>query len=56
MIQGQWFYPGKDISSLLPVRLSVFGRGADDLDGESLEVVIDDCICRYFKDVEEDED
>ena len=28
----------------------------DDLDGESLEVVIDDCICRYFKDVEEDED
>ena len=25
----------------------------DDLDGESLEIVIDDCICRYFK---EDED
>ena len=21
----------------------------DDLDGESLEIVIDDCICRYFK-------
>ena len=28
----------------------------DDLDGESLEIVIDDCICRYFKNIEEDED
>ena len=25
----------------------------DDLDGESLEIVIDDCICRYFRDIEE---
>jgi hypothetical protein len=25
----------------------------DDLDGESLEIVIDDCICRYFKDEDE---
>lgn len=25
----------------------------DDLDGESLEIVIDDCICRYFKDEED---
>ena len=25
----------------------------DDLDGESLETLIDDCICRYFKDVED---
>lgn len=28
----------------------------DDLDGESLEIVIDDCICRYFKDEEDQED
>ena len=25
----------------------------DDLNGESLEIVIDDCICRYFKDEED---
>ena len=40
MIQGQWFSPGKDISSLLPVRLSVFGRGTDDLDGESWNALV----------------
>lgn len=40
MIQGQWFAPGKDISSLLPVRQAVFGRGADTLDGESWNALV----------------
>ena len=40
MIQGQWFAPGIDISPLLPVRLSVFGRGADALDDESWNVLV----------------
>ena len=40
MIQGQWFSPGKDISPLLPVRESVFGRGADALDGESWNTLV----------------
>ena len=25
----------------------------DDLDGESLEMVIDDCICRYLRNIED---
>ena len=40
MVQGQWFSPGKDISPLLPVRRSVFGRGADALDSESWNVLV----------------
>ncbi len=40
MIQGQWFSPGKDISSLLPVRQAVFGRGADALDSESWNALV----------------
>lgn len=40
MIQGQWFSPGKDISSLLPVRRAVFSRGADALDGESWNALV----------------
>ena len=40
MIQGQWFSPGKDISPLVPVRESVFGRGADSLDAESWNALV----------------
>ena len=40
MIQGQWFAPGKDIASLLPVRRTVFGRGADALDAESWNALV----------------
>lgn len=40
MIQGKWFAPGSDISPLLPVRQSVFGRGADTLDGESWNALV----------------
>ena len=40
MIQGQWFLPGKDITPLLPVRQTVFGRGADALDSESWNALV----------------
>ena len=40
MIHGQWFSPGKDISLLLPVRESVFGRSEDLLDSESWNVLV----------------
>ncbi len=40
MIQGQWFAPGEDLSSVLPVRQSVFGRGADSLDAESWNALV----------------
>ena len=40
MIQGKWFSPGSDLSALLSVRESVFGRGADDLDGSSWNALV----------------
>ena len=40
MIQGKWFAPGTDLSSVLPVREAVFGRGADHLDPESWNVLV----------------
>lgn len=41
MVQGKWFAPGDDLSSsVLPVRLAVFGRGADPLDSESWNVLV----------------
>ena len=40
MIQGKWFAPGEDVSVLLPVRESVFGRGSDDLDALSWNVLV----------------
>lgn len=40
MIQGKWFAPGTDLSVLLPVRSAVFGRGADDLDAFSWNVLV----------------
>lgn len=40
MIQGQWFAPGNDISPLLPVRMSVFGRGGDDIDARSWNALV----------------
>ena len=40
MVQGKWFPPGEDLSALLPVREAVFGRGADDLDAASWNVLV----------------
>ena len=40
MVRGKWFAPDDDISALLPVRQSVFGRGADPLDAESWNVLV----------------
>ena len=40
MIQGKWFPPGSDLSSVLPVREAVFGRGADGLDPLSWNVLV----------------
>ena len=40
MVQGKWFPPGENISPLIPVREAVFGRGADDLDASSWNVLV----------------
>ena len=40
MVQGRWFPMGSDISVPLSLRQSVFGRGADALDGQSQHVVV----------------
>lgn len=40
MIQGKWFSPGSDISPVLYVRKSVFGRSADSLDPISWNVLV----------------
>ena len=41
MVQGKWFAPGEDLSAgVLPVRQAVFGRGADDLDAASWNVLV----------------
>ena len=40
MIQGKWFAPGTDLSSVLPVREAVFGRSMDNLDSESWNVLV----------------
>lgn len=42
MVQGKWFPPGSDLSELLTVRTSVFGRGGDDLDASSWNVLVYD--------------
>ncbi len=40
MVQGKWFAPGDDLTVLLPVRSSVFGRDGDDLDAVSWNVLV----------------
>ncbi len=40
MVQGKWFSPGADLSAVLPVRESVFSRGADHLDLLSWNVLV----------------
>lgn len=40
MVQGKWFSPGSDLSELLSVRSSVFGRGSDNLDAISWNVLV----------------
>ena len=41
MIQSQWFAPGSDLSSLLPLRRAVFDRDEDALDPLSWNVRVD---------------
>ena len=40
MVEGQWFAPGADIAGALEIRQAVFGRGADDVDAMSWNVLI----------------
>ena len=40
MVQGKWFAPGSDLSAVIPVRESVFGRGQDELDAASWNVLV----------------
>ena len=40
MIQGKWFAPGSDLSQVLSVRETVFGRGKDSLDSLSWNVLV----------------
>ena len=40
MVQGRWFPVGADLSEAIRVRQLVFGRGADELDGMSQQVVV----------------
>ena len=40
MVQGKWFPPGSDLTAVLSVRNSVFGREEDDLDPLSWNVLV----------------
>lgn len=41
MVQGKWFSPGQDLSAgVAEIRTAVFGRGVDDLDAESWNVLV----------------
>ena len=42
MIQGKWFSPGDDLTSVLPVRRAVLGFDSDVLDPESWNVLVYD--------------
>ena len=45
MIQGKWFPQGSDLSDVLSVRESVFGRSADILDAQAWNTVVyQDCV------------
>lgn len=41
MVQGQWFSPGTDLSTVLPLREAVFQQGADARDAISWNVRVD---------------
>ena len=40
MVEGQWFAPGTEIGQALAIRQAVFGRGADDVDSLSWNVLV----------------
>ncbi len=40
MVQGRWYVMGSDIALPLSLRRRVFGRGADELDAASQQVVV----------------
>lgn len=40
MVEGKWFQPGADADEVFAIRRAVFGRGRDDLDAESWNVLV----------------
>lgn len=40
MIQGKWLPQGSDLTQVLAIRQNVFGRGRDELDDESWNVLV----------------
>ena len=40
MVEGKWFAPGAEIPQALAIRQAVFGRGADEMDKLSWNVVV----------------
>ena len=40
MVEGKWFAPGAEIGPALDIRQAVFGRGADELDQLSWNVLV----------------
>ena len=40
MVEGKWFAPGSEIDQALKIRQAVFGRGADELDKLSWNVLV----------------
>ena len=40
MVEGKWFQPGADAAEAFAIREKVFGRGRDDMDNESWNVLV----------------
>ena len=40
MVEGKWYAPGEEIAQALDIRRAVLGRGADDLDALSWNVLV----------------
>lgn len=40
MVEGKWFQPGSDAAPVFDIREKVFGRGQDELDNESWNVLV----------------
>ena len=40
MVEGKWFAPGAEIAQALDIRQAVFGRGGDELDAMSWNVLV----------------
>ena len=40
MVEGKWFQPGADAAEAFAIREAVFGRGRDEMDNESWNVLV----------------